>query len=82
MAVVKAKARGKLRSRGWELGVGIGELRSQPLSLNSWGWGLGRRALRQKKGTGRRAKAIKLPESEGSEGRRGTKPCKTRLDTQ
>lgn len=40
MAVVKAKSRGKLRSMGWEVGVEMGELKSNhspssPLTLGT-----------------------------------------------
>lgn len=35
VAVEKTKGKGKMRPRGWELGVGMGELRSQPFSAYS-----------------------------------------------
>lgn len=35
LAVREAKGRGKLKSRAWELSVGMGELRSQPFSFYS-----------------------------------------------
>lgn len=35
LAVGEAKGRGILKSRAWELGVGMGELRSQLFSLSS-----------------------------------------------
>jgi hypothetical protein len=35
-------SRGKLKPGGWELGVGMGELKCQPFSLSTLEWRMGR----------------------------------------
>lgn len=38
----KLMSRGKLKPGGWELGVGMGELKCQPFSLSTLEWRMGR----------------------------------------